>query len=104
MAKEYRRYYKVLGANSSETDEFIPPSGTYYISALGGSSSASPDTLVEIIWDFGGTEEILFATHNDSNQNVNIELPGDGAKILAIRLTNDQGVPDTLGGFWTGSD
>lgn len=104
MAKTLRRFYKSVSANTSEVDEFTPPSGTYYLSELGGNAGLSPDTVVTIIWDYGGSEEILYCIHGSGEQNVEIELDADGTKTLAIKLINDQSTDDFLGGFWTGSD
>lgn len=104
MAKTEKRFFKNVEANTSETDEFIPPTGTFFISQLGGNGGANTDTVVAIIWDYGGDDEVLFCTHGDSNQLVNIELTGDASKKLVIKLINDQGSDDFLGGFWTGSD
>lgn len=104
MAKTNRRFYRDVSFASALADEFIPPSGTYYISQMGGNAGLSPLTSVAIIWDYGGTEEILFVTHGDAVHIVDIEFEADGSKKLAILLTNDQGTNDYLGGFWNGSD
>lgn len=106
MARTEKRFYKSVSSNSSEVDEFTPPSGTYYISKMGGNAGTSPDTVVVIYWDYGGAgEEVLFCTHGDADhQTVQLELTADGTKKLAIKLINDQQTDDFLGGYWTGSD
>lgn len=100
-----RRFYKSVGANSSETDEYIVPSGqTLQITKIGGNASAAPSTVAKVIWDFQGAgENTLLSTHGDSQyEPLNLELLGDGVKKLAIVLMNDQLVNDDLGGFWQG--
>ena len=104
MARTFRRFYKHVAANSSEVDEFTPPAGNYFISLVGGNAGVSPATVVAIHWDYGEAgQEMLFSTHGDAKQDVQIELDADGTKKLAIVLQNDQGTADCLGGFWTGS-
>lgn len=101
--KTFKRYYKDVSANSSDTDEFVPPTGTYFISEI-GADGAGADTCVKIVWDYGGTEEILLASTGDVDQKTSIELTADGVKKLAIKLINDSNAPVAIGGFWTGED
>lgn len=97
-----QRFYEDVDANTESRDEYVPASGDFLLTEVGGNSAPSADTSVKIIWDYGGTEELLFSTHGDAHQQVDITLTADGVKKLAIVLTNDQGVSDVLGGFWKG--
>lgn len=102
-----RRYYKEVAANTTDTDEYIPASGkVVYFKRFGGSGSSVPATIIKIIWDYGGTETLLFSTHGNfiDEPSEEVSITGDGTKKLTIVLINDQAESDALGGFWNGDE
>ena len=99
----YRRYYKSVSANASDTDEYVIPNGkTLSIFEFGGNASSTPLTGIAIkYWD-GTTDTNLFSTHGDDRQAVgNIDYVGNGTKSIKIVLINDQAQADSLGGYWS---
>ena len=105
MAVTKRRYYQEVPANTTLVDEFVPASGNYHLSLMGGNGDITALTSVCVVWDYQGAgEDILMVTHGDTRQPVDIDLTADGVKKLAIVLKNDNAAATVLGGYWTGSD
>jgi hypothetical protein len=88
-----------------ETQDYIPANGeTVLFINLGVSSSAIPDTLVCIIWDPDGDNEIIVSSYGEVYQtNVEVQKVGDGVKKVRICLQNDLTEPAYLGAFWQGT-
>ncbi len=101
-----KRFYKQVAGSTTETEDYIPASGEkIFIVNLGCSSSSTPDTVTCIVWDADGTPEILMSSYNEArHDNVNIEIVGDGIKVLRICLINDLTEPTYMGGFWEGTE
>ena len=99
----FKRYYKSVSANTSDTDEYVIPNGkTLSIFEFGGNASSTPLTgIATKYWD-GSTDTNLFSTHGDDRQAVNnVDYVGNGTKSIKIVLTNDQDQADNLGGYWS---
>ena len=98
------RLYKQVGANSSESLDYVPADGEILLIAnMGISSSSSPETVGCVAWDADGTPDILISSYSEIvHQSVYRQITGDGTKILRITLTNDLSEPVYMGGFWQG--
>ena len=106
MGSINKRFYKNVAANTADEFECIPSNGAVvHFYEFGGNAGLSPDTVCEIWWDKGGTdEELLFVTHGDAIHSVSVKKTGDGSKKITMRLVNDQGNADTLGVFMKGDE
>lgn len=104
MKHVQERFYTCVEANSYDDQDYTPASGsTLTIRELGGDAGQTSDTVVEVWWDKGGDNDLLFATHGDTiQQNLSVKVEGDGTKVLKIRLKNDTGTDICLGGFFYG--
>lgn len=90
--------FKLVAAVSLETDEWIIPNNEVWeISNFNGFAAGSVDTCVKVIWDYSGTQVVLFATHSDGRHTVIETVTGNGTKKLAIVLDNDSSQGETLG-------
>lgn len=100
------RFYKLVPANNSESQDVIPTDGQkIQIVNMGISSSSSPDTVGCIVWDAEGDPEVLISSHSEIvHSNVNIEIIGNGVKKLRIHLSNDLSEDTYMGGFWEGEE
>lgn len=107
MERKERRFYSSVSGLATATDSYIVPSGKMLsVEEFGGNAATHPDTTVRIVWDYGGASpEILFATHGDMiRQPIGINVLGNGVKVIAIILVNDQAASTFLGGFWIGNE
>ena len=96
------RFYKVVAASSSETDDYVPANGeNVFLVNAGLSSSTAPQTSTCIIWDADGTPEVVVSSYGEVSQdNINKTFVGDGVKVMRICLTNDLTESTYMGGFW----
>jgi len=84
-------FFDVLNTspNVKTKEQTIPNGDTWHISEIHIGASGSSACHVSLVWDYGGTEEILFSTGIPTNVHLNKDLVGDGTKKLAIVLTNN---------------
>ena len=68
-------------------------------SIFSGFANESRDAHVSLIWDFGGAgQEIIALAHGTlPDKPLGRMFVGDGVKILALCLTNDEADPECLG-------
>lgn len=98
-----KRLYKSVDQYDVETLDYVVATGKkIYINKLVGNAARSPEVKVEIINDPDTLNELLLVTHGDSYQDISpIEIIGADQKIR-IRLVNDSGTTEAIGGFWEG--
>ena len=105
MAVYEQRFYKTVASTTTDTDEYVIPSGgRVAISKMGGDAVFSEDVGVEIIWDPDGTPELIFATAGSTVQDSVRQLIGDGTKKICIKLRNDSAQQHVMGGFILGEE
>lgn len=99
-----KRFYKNVAASTSEASDYIPADGERLLLVnVGVSSSSVPSTVVCILWDPAGDNEVIISGHSETAQrDVDIELIGDGIKILRMCLVNDLTEPTYMGAFAQG--
>lgn len=102
LALNDSHFAEVEAYDSSAAETVIPNGETWVIRLFVGASARLDDTTSKLVWDYGGTEEILAATHGDGSFVLGAELTGDGAKKLAIVLVNDTNAARVMGGQWEG--
>ena len=79
--------------------EVIPKDETWQISKFIGSAAYDPKSRVCLVWGHGSSEpQLIRSTHGDVEHNLHFECVGDGAKALAIVLTNNSNETRSLGG------
>lgn len=99
-----KRFYKNVAASTSEALDYIPDDGERLLLVnIGVSSSSVPDSVVCLLWDPAGDNDVIISGHSEVVQrDVDLELLGDGIKILRICLVNDLTEPTYMGAFWQG--
>lgn len=96
-------YQTVTALSSASSDTIIPTGETWRIVKFVGNAAYLDDTVVSLVWDYGGAgERILAASHGDSEVLLDESLVGDGVKKLSLVLTNDTASGRILGGQWEG--
>lgn len=96
-----KRFYSQVGAQNHSHSEYVLSEGEkIFVTTLGGNAVYSNNVKVEIIKNPGDNQEILFATHGDNIQSVNIEISYPA--IIDIKLTNDTLFSETIGAYWQG--
>ena len=100
MAVEKLILSKLVSSGMDEVITYIPPNGQKITPVeLVGSVPESPKVRVKLIWDYGGTEEILWIIHNRPMPrkvvgHSSLQKTGDGVKKMALVLAN--GGPNDL--------
>lgn len=79
---------KSVAATTEDVSTFIPATGDFWVTGFCGEASFDTNCAVKIIWDYGGTEEILWSTKGSTNVPLNIKRTGDNAKKIALTLDN----------------
>ena len=96
-------YKEVASLDEDSSDSVIPSGEVWTIRKFVGAGAYLDDTIVSLIWDYGGAgEEMLASTHGDATIELLKELTGDGTKKLSIVLTNDTNSAHVMGGQWEG--
>lgn len=92
--------YESVAALGRVTKDQVPATGKVWeIVRFVGAAAYAPDTSVKLVWDLGGAgEEVIASTHGDANVELVRQVPGDGAKKLALVLENDSLSARVLGG------
>jgi hypothetical protein len=103
MALRSDRFFKMVSANTTDTQDYVIPNGvTTSISVCYGESGSSPDTAICVIWDPAGVNKLLYTTHGAGHDKlVNETVTGDGTKKVTIELVNNTNSSVTLGAGWT---
>jgi hypothetical protein len=95
-------FYRDVGAQDELTSDWVVPDGEMWeIINFCGSAAYLDDTVVSLVFDPTGANEIIVCTHGDANLSPNRKVTGNGTKVLRIVLTNDTSVPRILGASWT---
>ncbi|MEE9358889.1 MAG: hypothetical protein V3U85_00245 [Hyphomicrobium sp.] len=90
-----------VAAESEQTKDVIVPNGeTWRIRQFDGAAAHLDDTVVCIVWDPAGTNEIFACTHGDSHMLLDEPVVGNGVKVIRISLQNDTLVPRVMGVRW----
>ena len=96
-------FKEVSAYTQSAKETLIPDGETWEIQLFVGSAAYLAETVVKLVWDFGGANaEVISSTHGDTTIPVVKTLVGNGAKKLAIVLCNDSGNAQILGGAFEG--
>lgn len=100
---EERKYQSVNADTSVNHDYVIPIGEILRLSEMGASSTTGTTTLVQIIWDPAGENQIILAEYGSTVQKTGLQFTGDGEKVLRIRLTNNGLVnSEIMGGYFIG--
>lgn len=79
----------------------VPANGKVWrITKFTGNGAYLDDTIVCLVWDADGTPDILACTHGDTNMDLNIQVTGDGTKVLRLTIQNDTNEPHVMGGTY----
>lgn len=97
-------YIEVASESEEFSDTIIPDGDTWEIEEFKGAAAYLDDTVVALIWDPAGANDLLACTHGDGATDLDISLTGDGVKVLRLALTNDTLVARELGATWQGRD
>ena len=79
---------KSVAATTEDSTDFTPATGDFFITTFHGEAAYDTNCAVKLIWDFGGTEEILWSTKGSAILDIEITRTGDGVKKLALTLDN----------------
>lgn len=104
MIKEVRYYTNVSAASSSNSDYTIPNGKIFEFTHLGTDTNPTGTSAVEIIWDPSGDNEKIIYSVTSTVQSCTKQFTGDGTKVLRIKLTNNDSVSRTFGGFFIGHE
>lgn len=100
MAREDKStsFYRNVTANTRMTREFTIPNGeVWQVQHFTGDANPNRDTYVGIVWDFGGTNEIVTLAYGSVTRELFFEFTGDGVKKLAVVLQNNSPNTEALG-------
>jgi hypothetical protein len=100
-----QRIYQSVDPSTSVNLDYAPANGEkIFIVNMGVSSSQVPDTVACIAWGNPvSTMQILLSSYSEAlHRDANIEIVGDGVKVLRIYLANDLTEPAYMGGFIQG--
>jgi len=106
MADKSRSYYKTVEPGTIDTDQVVIPSGeTWEMRNWILSASPVKDTEVSVCFDYGEASEMVLAmTHSTLSHDRIKEVTGDGVKILAIILKNNNTDSVFLGAEFSARD
>ena len=90
---------KEVAAITEDYVEFTPALGEFQIMFMRGEAAFDANVAIKLIWDYGGTEEILWITKGSGYRDKLIRRTGDGVKKLAIALENGLASPVLLEGY-----
>ena len=78
-----------LGQEIAET--VIPGNGKkIYIEEFYGSAAFTSNSVVRIVWDYGGNDEILWSIKGEGQMPFKINRTGDGSKKFALVCENGE--------------
>lgn len=86
--------------SSAVSETVIPIDVTWEVRRFYGAAAFVDNVEVRLVWDYGGTEEIVVNTHGDIDVRIDKQVTGDGAKKLAIVLINDTAATHAIGAMW----
>jgi hypothetical protein len=105
MPRPEDNFYLEVASESEEfSDTIIPDGDTWEIEEFRGNAAYLDDTVVSLIWDPAGANDLIACTHGDGTTSLDINFTGDGVKVLRLALTNDTLVARELGAIWEGRD
>jgi hypothetical protein len=78
-----------LAVGATDWDDVVIPNGETWV--VRGADSATPyqGCNAAVVWDRGGTPELLYLGYGTVSMPIERELTGDGTKKLSIRLKNN---------------
>ena len=101
MATKEVSHYKSVATLTTDANEWVVPSGeVWFVEHFEGNAAFVEDTEVCLVWDYGGTEEIIRATHGDAVWTPGYAFTGNGTKKLAIVLDNQSANSQSMGGSY----
>lgn len=101
MADHHDTYFaEVASYDSAQRDTVVPNGETWVLVSFTGSAAQVPGTVVKLIWDPAGANELVAATHGDASLLLSKPITGDGSKVIRIKMENDTGNAETIGGQW----
>lgn len=95
-----RLFTSVASYDSEQLDTIVPSGETWKVVRFVGSGAQVVGTVVKLVWDPAGANDIIAATHGDLTIGLDVDVTGDGTKVLRLLLENDTGNIETLGGQW----
>jgi hypothetical protein len=105
IGNKSREFKQIVEAASTVYDDVTIPSGkTWRVRFCEGHANYQGTTSVSIIWDRRGTPDTLSLTYGDVYRETNIDLVGDGVKMLSIRLSNGSVNPVELFGAYEATE
>ncbi len=91
---------KEVASATSDAETYIVPSGkNAFVRDVCGDGSASPNAVIKFIWDYGGTDELIWTIKGSATVPVEKSFLGDGVKKLAVELENTSSGPMFLSGL-----
>ena len=83
---------KEVAGNTEDCVTAIPTAGKdVFIFSFFGSAAFSQNAVVKLVWDFGGTEELIWTVKGEMPMPFKYTIPSasvDGVKKLAVCLEN----------------
>lgn len=82
---------EVLSGTEQAKEVVIANNQKILIDKFIGVASESANARIKLVWDYGGTDELLWVISNElpMPDEIYFEKTGDGVKKLAIVLSND---------------
>ena len=89
MAREFNKLVlvKSVAATSSEVETFTP-AAKFNVAGFFGEAAFDPLCEVQLVWDHGGANELLWVIKGSGKIPFGLERTGNGVKKLAIVLNN----------------
>jgi hypothetical protein len=82
---------KEVSSSTTEANTVVPASGKEVtVTKFSGHAAYSVNSCVKAVWDYDGTEEIIWSTKGDDTEEIHHTLTGNGSKKLAIVLENGE--------------
>jgi hypothetical protein len=90
-----------VSASTDVADTYVVPDGQkILIYNFMAEASFSQNSVVCLVWDYGGTDEILWSTKGSLDYLPSpVEKTGDGSKKLAVELKNAEAGALVLSGY-----
>ena len=79
-----------IASSTEGADEYVPANGaTVEIKKFAGTAAFSVNSVVRLVWDYGGAaEEIVWTIKGEGKMPFDYEVIGDGTKKLAVVCEN----------------
>ncbi len=97
-------YMEVAATDEDFSDTIVPDGETWEIEEFAGNAAYLDDTVVCLIWDPAGGNDLLACTHGDDTIALDVAVLGDGVKVIRLALTNDTSVARIMGASWEARD